>query len=109
MPKGKLSAQSGHAFEYAMSNATLKFPIRAKKYKNPNLGGSKISLYIKSEKEIIELYNKLLSEDIPCSIVVDKNHVLPPHFDGSPIITALGIGPVSKKETRHLLSKLKLV
>lgn len=109
MPKGKLAAQAGHAFEYAMSNAIFNFPHRAKKYQNPNLGGSKISLYIPSEEEIIELYNKLLAANIPCSIVVDKNHVLPPHFDGSPIITALGIGPVSKKESKHLLSKLKLV
>lgn len=107
MPIGKLSAQAGHAYDYALRIASKENPENYQNYFNDDLGGSKITLKAKNESQIIKAYNQALESGIPASIVVDRNHILPPHFDGKPIITALGIGPCSKTQVRHITKKFQ--
>jgi PTH2 family peptidyl-tRNA hydrolase len=107
MPSGKMSAQAGHAYTDSLSIALEKDPTRYKNYRNDSLGGSKVTLKAKNENQLIISYNKCIEAGIPCSIVVDREHVLPPDFDGSPIITALGIGPCKKSEVKHITKKFQ--
>lgn len=105
MPLGKLSSQAGHAYTDALRKCLIKDPKRYEDYFNPDLGGSKVCLKAKNENQLIKAYNQALYAGLPCAIVVDKNHILPPHFNGSPIITALGIGACTKEEVRHINKK----
>jgi peptidyl-tRNA hydrolase, PTH2 family len=107
MPTGKLSAQAGHAYTDSLSNALTQDPDRYHNYRNDSLGGSKVTLKAKNENQLINAYNKCLEAGIPCSIVVDREHILPPDFDGSPIITALGIGPCTKSESKLITKKFQ--
>jgi hypothetical protein len=45
---------------------------------------------------------------IPCVLVVESAHVHPLDFDGSPIVVALGLGPVAKSAARSITRGLKL-
>lgn len=107
MPPGKLSAQTGHAYGDTIRNAELIDPERAARYRNVAHGGSKVSLKAKNQQQLIKAFAKARSLGLPCALVVDRHHVLPPHFDGSPIITALGIGPCTKEEAREITKKFQ--
>lgn len=109
MPAGKLAAQAGHAFGDAFEIARNTLPENVERYRNADNGGSKVVLSAKNQNQLIKAYNQLLAEGIPCAIVVDQEHVLPPHFDGSPVITALGVGPCAKKDIHHITKKFQCV
>lgn len=105
MPPGKMVAQAGHAYTDALYASYDKDPSRFTNYRVDGKGGSKVTLKAKNENQLIKAYNDCLDAGIPCAIVVDREHILPPHFDGSPIITALGIGPCTKEEIGHITKK----
>lgn len=102
MTTGKLAAQAGHAY----LNAYLQNPIP--EYHSDGLG-TKVCLVAPNEHALLRLKQQLDQDLIPNSIIIDSGHVMPPHFDGSPIITALGFGPVTRDKIQHLTSKLKLL
>jgi PTH2 family peptidyl-tRNA hydrolase len=107
MPSGKLSAQTGHAYSDSLAVAAETHPELYKNYRNHELGGSKVTLKSKKKNHLIKAYNQALAEGIPCAIVVDREHVLLPDFNGEPIITALGIGPCTKEQIKHITKKFQ--
>lgn len=109
MPTGKLSAQSGHAYTDSLCCAIKQHPERVVDYMNPLKGGSKVTLVAKNSEQLLKAYFELQCLGIPCAIIVDQNHILPPHFDGNPIITALGIGPCTKNECKQITKKFRCV
>lgn len=102
MTPGKLAAQAGHAY----LNAYLQNPIP--EYQSDGLG-TKVCLSVPDEYALLRLKQKLEKHKIPTSLITDSGHVMPPHFDGSPVITALGFGPATKDEVYYLTRKLKLL
>jgi len=109
MDIGKLSAQAGHSFTDALCNAQQSHPEAYDAYRTKGLGGSKVSLYAKSTHQLLRAYNEALEAGLPCAIVVDQNHVMPPHFDGSPVVTAVGIGPCKKQDARFITKRFNCV
>ena len=109
MPAGKLSSPAGHAYTDAILNAVENAPQRVADYRNGELGGSKVTLECKNETQLINAFNAARQLGLPCSIVVDSTHILPPHFDGSPIITAVGIGPCKKSECSAITKRFNCV
>jgi len=107
MPTGKLSAQTGHAYSDSLAFAAENHPLLYKNYRNHLLGGSKVTLKSKNINHLIKAYNQAMAEGIPCAIVVDREHILPPDFNGEPIITALGIGPCTKEKVKHITKKFQ--
>jgi peptidyl-tRNA hydrolase len=107
MPPGKLSAQTGHAYGDAFEKAKLIDPERAARYRNVAHGGSKVTLKAKNQGQIIKAFATARALGLPCALVVDRHHILPPHFDGSPVITALGLGPCTKAEAREITKKFQ--
>lgn len=105
MPPGKLSAQAGHAYTDALATALKDDPTRFNNYRDDTKGGSKVTMKSKNESQLIKAYNLAKEAGLPCSIVVDREHVLPPDFDGSPIITALGIGPCTQAEAKSITKR----
>lgn len=100
MPKGKLSAQTGHAFLGAGLECQEQDPERMKKYL-ADFPGTKIVLEA-SLPEMIEIWQKAQKKGIPSSLIIDSGHVMPPYFHGQPIITALGLGPLTKREAEFI-------
>ena len=102
MSHGKRIAQAGHAFVNSALNTPKK---RLDEYQGTEGIGTKVTLQANLQ-QIEELHYYAERAGIPCSLIVDSGHIEPPHFDGSPIVTALGISPIMKREF-PILSKLK--
>lgn len=109
MPSGKLAAQAGHAYTDALMDALDKNPELVSNYRNLDKGGSKVTLKSKNLNQLLNAYEQAKAEGLPVALIVDANHILPPHFDGSPIITAIGIGPVTKAQVSHITKKFRCV
>lgn len=109
MPAGKLAAQAGHAYTDSLMAAMEQSPLLVTNYRNETKGGSKVTLRAKNENQLLRAYNEAREAGLPCTIVVDREHVLPPHFDGSPIITAVGIGPCTQEQVRHITKRYNCV
>jgi PTH2 family peptidyl-tRNA hydrolase len=102
MPPGKLAAQAGHAYTDALCTAQEIAPESAERYRIDGLGGSKVTLKAKNLNQLLRAYNEARAAGLPCAVIVDREHVLPPHFDGNPIITAIGIGPCTPAQARAI-------
>lgn len=109
MPPGKLAAQAGHAYTDALVQAQNQDPDRFNTYRRDGEGGSKITMQGKNVNALIKAYEQALDEGLPCALIVDQEHVLPPHFDGSPVITAVGIGPCTQAEARAITKRFQCV
>jgi Uncharacterized conserved protein len=109
MEAGKLSAQAGHAYTDSLFKAYEHEPQRVIDYRNKEKGGSKVTLKAKNLNQLLKAYEQLQNEGIICALIVDQHHILPPHFTGEPIITAIGIGPVKQSEVRHITKKFQCV
>ncbi|MNR71456.1 peptidyl-tRNA hydrolase [compost metagenome] len=107
MPAGKLAAQCGHAYCMAHERAQQMRPDITAGYKGTG-NGTKLVMYAKNLAQLIRGYREAQAAGIPCELIIDRGHVLPPHFDGEPIITALGIGPAFKDEVAHITKRFTM-
>lgn len=104
MNRGKAASQAGHAF---LDSYVVAPPEIAKAYLSD--GGTKIVLSVPDEKSLCDLYYRARMAKLPCAMVVESQHVMPPSFDGSPIVTAVGIGPVARSQAHALTKDLPLM
>lgn len=107
MSTGKENAQAGHAYVNALLHSRSANPKYFDLYAELK-PGTKICLDGKSELHLLELHDRLERDGIPSTLIYDKDHVEPPDFDGSRILTALGVGPILPSEAPGYLRKLKL-
>ena len=108
MTPGKLCAQGGHAFLQAYEKALIQRPEITSHYKGTG-NGTKISMYAKNLGQLIRAYRDCQKDSIPCELIIDRSHIILPHFTGNPIITALGIGPAYKDEIAHITRRYTLL
>lgn len=104
MTTGKAASQAGHAFLDSHSCAP---PEARRAYAQD--GGTKVVLTVPDEGSLAGLLHSAKMAGVPCSMVVEQNHVMPPHFDGSPIPTAVGVGPLLRSQARTLMRRLPLM
>ena len=91
MSPGKAAAQAGHAFVDTLLTGLSAGDIPAQAYAKLR-PGTKITLGAPlRDFDLIELCAQ--AAGVPVCRIIDSGHVEPPHFDGSPIPTALGVGP----------------
>jgi PTH2 family peptidyl-tRNA hydrolase len=109
MNPGKLAAQAGHAYTDTLYKSYDQDSELFHNYRVNGKGGSKVTLVAKNENHLLTAYQQCLDANVPCSIVVDREHVMLPHFDGSPTITALGIGPCTKAQVKSITKKFQCV
>jgi peptidyl-tRNA hydrolase len=60
-------------------------------------------------QQLERAYFEAQQAGIPCSLITDSGHVMLPHFDGSPVVTAVGIGPCTRQQANHFLKHFKLL
>jgi PTH2 family peptidyl-tRNA hydrolase len=109
MPAGKLAAQAGHAYTDSLMDCMDKRPDLFDRYRRGGNAGSKACLKAKNEAALRRLADECAAAGVPHAVVVDSNHVLLPHFDGSPVMTAVGVGPVSRAQARGLVKRFQCV
>jgi PTH2 family peptidyl-tRNA hydrolase len=109
MPPGKLAAQAGHAYTDALWACLDQAPDQALAYRTTGIGGSKVTIQSKNLGQLERAARECEAAGIPHAVVTDKDHVLLPHFTGAPIVTALGIGPVTQAQCRHITKRFQVV
>jgi len=67
---------------------------------------TKICVYVKTEKELLNAYYKAKELDLPCSIVCDSGKT---EFGGVPTNTAVAIGPAKSVEIDKITKNMKLL
>lgn len=104
MPPGKSASQAGHAFldSYLSAPPDLQAAYRQG-------GGTKVILIAPDRHALEALHKAAQDRGLPCSLIIDQHHILPPHFDGRPIVTALGLGPASREQVCDLTAELTLM
>jgi PTH2 family peptidyl-tRNA hydrolase len=107
MSAAKLAAQCGHAFVNAYEKALRARPEITSAYKGTG-EGTKIVLQAKTLQTLIRAYRDIEAARLPHHLVIDRGHKMPPHFDGEPVITALGIGPVFRDEVETTMKRYSL-
>ncbi len=105
MSQGKANAQCGHAYVAAAIGAlgTPEGCVYA-----ALTPGTKICLSGGSEVQMLHIVDQLTLQGIPCFPIIDRDHVELPDFDGSPILTAIGVGPFARADVPRALRKLEL-
>ncbi len=101
--RGKLSAQTGHAYLHSWWNAAEHFPEQAIAYKNSN-HARKITLIVDTEEELLPLLDKY-SKICGTTKVVDAGFTV---FT-EPTFTCIGIGPISEDLIEDDIKKLKVL
>lgn len=104
MTHGKAAAQLGHAFVNSLLQAN---PNTIKEYQADGLG-TKVCLSGNLD-DIQRAYSLAHAGNLPCSLIIDSGHIHLPDFDGSPVITALGIGPCTGEQIKEINKKFKLL
>lgn len=105
MTAGKAASQAGHAF---LSSFIKADPEAAQAYVADG-GGTKIVLAAADEASLWRCYKRACDAGLPCALHVEEGHIMPPTFDGSPIVTAVGIGPAERAAIRPIVRDLKLM
>lgn len=118
MRKGKMIAQGAHASIGAlMASATTTFTTlsqtescytanfwpNATEWMNSNQ--KKISVYVNSEQELLDIHKKAKELGLPCHLVQDAGMT---EFDGL-TYTAVGIGPAEETMVDQVTGNLKLL
>ncbi len=104
MTTGKAASQAGHAFIDSFRSAP---PDAQRAYTDD--GGTKVVLTVPDEQALCSLMRKLRVSGVPCEMVIEQDHVMLPHFDGTPVPTSIGVGPLRRSEARRLLRGLPLM
>lgn len=109
MTTGKLASQACHAAKNCVGIAQKYEPSLYETYQGPDFIGTQIILKAKNEEAILKAYEAAKAAGLICSLIVDQHHVMLPHFDGNPIITALGIGPCTKEQAHAITKRFEMV
>ena len=105
MSPGKAASQAGHAFldSYLTATQTLTDAYRADGL------GTKVVLVAPDETALRATHDAARGLGLPTALIVDSGHIMPPHFDGNPIVTALGLGPLTREQAGHLTERFALM
>lgn len=109
MSAGKLASQASHASRLSLLHFIKQNPHRLDEFISNNVAGSIVVLKAKNKDILCNMFEQAQEEGFPTSLFTDSGHILLPHFDGSPTITALSIGPALKSDMRHLTKKFQMV
>lgn len=120
MTKDKIVAQGSHAslgvifgmmdkeFDVGGENYTMTLNIKKDSPLKEWLDTifTKVCVYVNSEEELLELYEKANEFGLPCCLITDRGLT---QFNGNPTKTALAIGPCYSEEVDQITGHLKLL
>lgn len=119
MRKGKIAAQASHASLGAILNYGKHLPEVEGKYESVNislrhqplsewLNGrfTKVCLYVNSEQELLDIYNKAMYNKVNVKLIKDAGLT---EFNGVPTLTCLALGPDYPEVIDPITGHLKLL
>jgi peptidyl-tRNA hydrolase len=106
MGPGKIASQAGHAYVETILQTQVTHPDRFEAYRADGLG-TKVCLAVPTLEQLLEVERKCKEAGIPCALITDSG--CPDFFEGKPTITALGVGPTKRHETKKILRQFKLL
>jgi peptidyl-tRNA hydrolase len=106
MSAGKTASQAGHAYLGAFINANADLQT-AYHSEFPEHPGTKVCLTAKSLDRILAAKDMAEAAGIPAFLVTDSG--CSNFFDGKPIVTALGLGPATKDQIKHITRRFQLL
>lgn len=109
MSSGKLAAQVLHAGRLSLLAYLKDHPGQSDAFLRENCVGSAVVLQAPHTSHLLRHYEQAQDLGLPCALFEDSGHVLPPHFDGNKVITALAIGPAPRDLIRPILKRYSLV
>jgi PTH2 family peptidyl-tRNA hydrolase len=112
MRKGKIASQAAHASMAAIFNLSkktedgilIKYTSEFKKWFEDKF--TKITVYVESEKELLEVYSNAISHGLNASLIKDAGLT---EFNGIPTLTCLCIGPHENEKFINITDHLKLL
>ena len=107
MDSGKLASQASHARCLSLLKFIHANPSRLKEFVDLNSCGTVAILEARNEFSLERASREAEAAGLPWALFTDSGHVMPPHFDGSPIVTALAIGPASRADMRHITKRFQ--
>ena len=107
MPPGKTAAQAVHAARLSLLHLLKKEPHRIDEFVEANCCGTVVVLVAPSKDQFERAAREAANAKLPVAVFTDSGHVLPPHFDGSAVVTALGIGPAPRESVRPLVRRFR--
>ena len=110
MSKGKMVAQGSHASLACITNRVkaaneMNLRLTDEELEWFNDSFTKICLGIKSEEELLEIYNKLKDLGINVVLITDNKLSL---RDENPVHTCIGIGPCDELKVKDIIGHLKV-
>ena len=108
MSPGKAAAQAGHAYKMLTKQLLKEYPELELEYFGPDGDdiGTNITLLAPTLEEFTKAYADSIGRGCPLTIIEDSGHIHPPDFDGSPIVTAFGLGPIKRSEAPIIIQNL---
>jgi peptidyl-tRNA hydrolase, PTH2 family len=103
MGSGKLAAQAAHIAQETI----LITPAHIIDEYRGNGMGTKLMLKGK-RKDIYHIAELAAHQGIICGIGCDRGHILPPHFDGNPVITGIGL-MMTKEQSKEYTKRFTFV
>jgi peptidyl-tRNA hydrolase len=109
MSSGKMASQCSHAARLSLLKFLEKHPERGREFTALNSVGSIVILDAPDLHALQKMAAQAAARRLPWALFVDSGHIMLPSFDGSPIVTALAIGPASKAEISPITRNLRCV
>lgn len=112
MPPGKLASQAGHAFSIAATRFVCgagAAPCELRRRAAIVSDCTRVVLTGRHAGLLQQIHERAVEQGLPAALFEDSGHVLAPHFDGSAIVTALGLGPAPRSLLRPLVRRLPCV
>ena len=108
MDAGKTASQAGHAYLGAYINPSQDPSVLAEYHKDyPQSPGTKVCLACKNLPALLRAEAEAIEAGIPTFKVIDSG--CENFFGGRPIVTALGIGPATRDQIRHITKRFQLM
>jgi peptidyl-tRNA hydrolase len=104
-----MCAQACHAAKNCAILAHQTSPSLLRLYQGPKFLGTQVILKARNTHALMRAKHEAESAGLIHSLVIDEDHVLMPLFDGSPVITALGIGPCTKDQAHMITRRFELM
>jgi PTH2 family peptidyl-tRNA hydrolase len=106
MDTGKTASQAGHAYLGAFVNASSE--LQSEYHSElPAYPGTKVCLACKNLPQLLRAEEEAKAAGIPVFRVIDSG--CENFFGGHPIITALGLGPATKEQIKHITRRFQLM
>jgi PTH2 family peptidyl-tRNA hydrolase len=103
-----MAAQACHAAKNCAILASQSDPTLLRIYQGPKFLGTQVILQARDDRALLRAQREAQKVGLVTSLVIDEGHVLMPLFDGSPIITALGIGPCTREQAAAITRRFEL-